>query len=56
MYSRIIEYFKAKSSFISSPLEKGKTTCVKSTFPDAVHIDLLDEEIFNFNAKFPKDC
>ena len=47
MYSRIIERPNGKSFFLFGPRGTGKTTWVKSEFPDAVFIDLLEAEVFN---------
>jgi predicted AAA+ superfamily ATPase len=47
MYSRFISPPKAKSFFLFGPRGTGKTTWVKSAFPKAVYIDLLEAELFN---------
>ena len=47
MYSRIISPPKAKSFFLFGPRGTGKTTWVKSAFPKAAYIDLLEAELFN---------
>lgn len=47
MYSRLIEPPKDKSFFLFGPRGTGKTTWVKSNFPNAVYIDILEAEIFN---------
>jgi predicted AAA+ superfamily ATPase len=47
MYSRFINPPKAKSFFMFGPRGTGKTTWVKSTFPKAAYIDLLEAELFN---------
>jgi predicted AAA+ superfamily ATPase len=47
MYSRFIISPKAKSFFLFGPRGTGKTTWVKSAFPKAVYIDLLEAELFN---------
>jgi len=46
MYARIIKYPFNKSFFLFGPRGTGKTTWVKTTFPDAVFIDLLESELF----------
>ncbi len=46
MYSRLIKPPDAKSFFLFGPRSTGKTTWVKSTFPQAVYLDLLEAEIF----------
>ncbi|MEM7816495.1 MAG: ATP-binding protein [Candidatus Aenigmatarchaeota archaeon] len=38
---------KAKSFFLFGPRGTGKTTWVKTTFPNAIYIDLLEAEVFN---------
>jgi uncharacterized protein len=47
MYTRILQPPKAKSFFLFGPRGTGKTTWVKTTFPKAVYLDLLDAELFN---------
>ncbi len=47
MYSRLIKPPKGKSFFLFGPRGTGKTTWVKSVFPGAVYLDLLEAEIFN---------
>jgi len=47
MYSRFINPPKAKSFFLFGPRGTGKTTWVKSAFPKADYIDLLEAELFN---------
>lgn len=47
MYSRLIKPAKNKSFFLFGPRGTGKTTWVKSTFPNALYLDLLEAEIFN---------
>jgi predicted AAA+ superfamily ATPase len=47
MYSRFISPPQAKSFFLFGPRGTGKTTWVKSAFPKAVYIDLLEAELFN---------
>jgi predicted AAA+ superfamily ATPase len=47
MYSRLIKPPKAKSFFLFGPRGTGKTTWVKSIFPKAVYLDLLEAELFN---------
>ena len=47
MYSRIITPPKDKSFFLFGPRGTGKTTWVKSVFPKAVFIDLLESEVYN---------
>jgi predicted AAA+ superfamily ATPase len=47
MYSRIIKPPKNKSFFLFGPRGTGKTTWVKSRFPDALYIDLLEAEVYN---------
>lgn len=46
MYSRILKTPQNKSFFLFGPRGTGKTTWLKSTFPRAVYIDLLDSGIY----------
>jgi predicted AAA+ superfamily ATPase len=54
MYSRFISPPKAKSFFLFGPRGTGKTTWVKSAFPKAIYIDLLEAELFNDFAANPQ--
>ncbi|MEW6103425.1 MAG: ATP-binding protein, partial [bacterium] len=47
MYFRLLKPPKDKSFFLFGPRGTGKTTWVKSTFTDALYIDLLEAELFN---------
>ncbi len=47
MYSRIITPPEHKSFFLFGPRGTGKTTWVKSAFPKALFIDLLEAEVYN---------
>jgi len=47
MYSRLINPPEDKSFFLFGPRGTGKTTWVKSAFPKAVYLDLLEAELFN---------
>ncbi len=47
MYSRLIHSPQGKSFFLFGPRGTGKTTWVKSAFPKAVYVDLLEAELFN---------
>lgn len=47
MYSRLLKPPKAKSFFLFGPRGTGKTTWVKSVFPEAIYLDLLEAELFN---------
>ena len=47
MYSRLIKPPKAKSFFLFGPRGTGKTTWVKSNFPNGIYLDLLEAEVFN---------
>lgn len=47
MYPRLIRPPKTKSFFLFGPRGTGKTTWVKSNFPQAIYLDLLEAEIFN---------
>ena len=44
---RILSSPKNKSFFLFGPRGTGKTTWVKSAFPEAIFIDLLESEIYN---------
>ena len=63
MYSRILSPPKNKSFFLFGPRGTGKPTWVKSAFPKAIFIDLLESEIYNdllanpqrLEAFIPKD-
>lgn len=47
MYSRLIKPPRNKSFFLFGPRGTGKTTWVRTAFPDALYIDLLEAELFN---------
>ena len=47
MYSRLISYPKHKSFFLFGPRGTGKSSWVKSEFPKAIYIDLLEAEVYN---------
>lgn len=47
MYSRLIKPPRNKSFFLFGPRGTGKTTWVKSAFPKALYLDLLEAELFN---------
>lgn len=47
MYSRLIRPPDRKSFFLFGPRGTGKTTWVKSVFPSAIYLDLLEAELFN---------
>ncbi|MCK4236191.1 MAG: AAA family ATPase, partial [Candidatus Krumholzibacteria bacterium] len=47
MYSRLIKPPVKKSFFLFGPRGTGKTTWVRSAFPDSIYIDLLEAELFN---------
>ncbi|MDP2951468.1 MAG: ATP-binding protein [bacterium] len=47
MYTRIIQPPKNKSFFLFGPRGTGKTTWLKSNFPKAVYLDLLEAELYN---------
>jgi len=46
MYSRLIRPPGNKSFFLFGPRGTGKTTWVRSAFPQAVYLDLLEAELF----------
>jgi predicted AAA+ superfamily ATPase len=54
MYSRLIKPIAGKSFFLFGPRGTGKTTWVKSAFPKAVYIDLLEAELFNDLTAHPQ--
>jgi len=54
MYSRIINPPKNKSFFLFGPRGTGKSSWVKSTFPKALYLDLLDAELYNDLLANPK--
>ena len=47
MYSRLLKAPKDRSFFLFGPRGTGKTTWLKSVFPDALYFDLLDSETYN---------
>jgi uncharacterized protein len=47
MYGRVLRPPHDKSFFLFGPRGTGKTTWVKSTFPRALYLDLLEAELFN---------
>lgn len=47
MYSRLITPPNDKSFFLFGPRGTGKTTWVKSSFPKAIYLDLLEASLFN---------
>ena len=47
MYDRICNFPPNKSFFLFGPRGTGKTSWVRSTFPNAVYIDLLESELYN---------
>jgi predicted AAA+ superfamily ATPase len=48
MYSRLLKEPVDKSFFLFGPRGTGKTTWVKSKFPNSVYIDLLKAETYNY--------
>jgi len=46
MYTRLLQPIEAKSFFLFGPRGTGKTTWVKTRFPDAVYLDLLESGLF----------
>ena len=46
MYSRLLTPPKEKSFFLFGPRGTGKSTWVKTTFPEAVYLDLLDSGLY----------
>lgn len=47
MYSRLIKLPKKQSFFLFGPRGSGKTTLVKTVYPQALYLDLLEAEVFN---------
>ncbi|MBI5123637.1 ATP-binding protein [Candidatus Roizmanbacteria bacterium] len=47
MYSRLLKPPRDKSFFLFGPRATGKTTWVRTLFPNALYIDLLESELFN---------
>jgi len=47
MFTRLLTPPNKKSFFLFGPRGTGKTTWVKSTFPQALYLDLLESELFN---------
>ena len=47
MYTRLIKPPKAKSFFLFGARGTGKTTWVRSQFPQAIYVDLLNSETYN---------
>ena len=47
MYSRLLKPPAGKSFFLFGPRGTGKTTWVKTKFPNALYLDLLEAELFN---------
>src|SRR3990170_1786168 len=47
MYSRLLKLPRNKSFFLFGPRGTGKTTLVRTTFPHALYLDLLEAELFN---------
>lgn len=47
MYPRLLKSVQDKSFFLFGPRATGKTTWVKTLFPDALYVDLLESELFN---------
>jgi uncharacterized protein len=47
MYGRLLQPPEEKSFFLFGPRGTGKTTWVKSMFPRALYLDLLEAELFN---------
>ncbi len=53
MYSRIIKFPQAKSFFLFGPRATGKTTWLHQVFPSAIHIDLLESELYSMLLASP---
>lgn len=46
MYTRSIKYLKSKSLLLLGPRGTGKSTWVRSQFPEALYLNLFDETLF----------
>ena len=53
MYARLLKPSQ-KSFFLFGPRGTGKSCWVKTSFPDAIYLDLLDSELFNDLLASPK--
>lgn len=53
MYSRIVKFPMAKSFFLFGPRATGKTTWLQQMFPSAVHVDLLESELYSMLLAAP---
>ncbi len=56
MYTRLlqIDHHASKSFFLFGPRGTGKTSWVKTTFPDSIYIDLLDADFYTALQPNPK--
>src|SRR3989344_2158399 len=46
MYARLIQPPKDKSFFLFGPRGTGKSLWVRTTFPEALYLDLLESELY----------
>ena len=46
MYTRIIDPPERENFFLFGPRGTGKSTWVRSAFPEAVYVDLLDSRLY----------
>jgi predicted AAA+ superfamily ATPase len=53
MYERLLKP-PSTSCFLFGPRGTGKTTWIKKTFPDAIHLDLLESKLFNAFVSAPE--
>jgi len=53
MYSRIVNFPQTKSFFLFGPRATGKTTWLQQMFPAAIHIDLLQSELYTMLLASP---
>ncbi len=57
MYERQVDlrpFAQHRSLFLLGPRQTGKSTLLKNAFPEALYIDLLDDEAFRRFAAAPK--
>ncbi len=57
MYKRTIQIadiIKRKSVFLLGPRQTGKSTLLRTLFPDALYVDLLESETFRELSAFPE--
>ena len=58
MYKRIVNidsYIKHKSVFLLGPRQTGKSTYLRTNFPQALFVDLLESETFRSLSRAPEE-